>query len=135
MTDTDLYCNIQSTFVMSTLRISRHSGYVDVFVKSRILSLYILYTFIPYKSTFHLSRHVFRSQTMFSHLIVCLDNHCIHNASCENRDPCVFAGQILHHYNKNDVVKLAIFFINISRHFRLEIYGFMLHYYQTHDLL
>ena len=32
------------------------------------------YTFIPYKSTFRLSRHVFRSQTMFSRLdlIVCL---------------------------------------------------------------
>ena len=27
-------------------------------------------------------------------LIVCLDNHCIHNASCENRGPCVFPGQI-----------------------------------------
>jgi len=35
---------------------------------------------------------------MFSrlNLIVCLDNHCIHNASCENDDPCVFAGQIWH---------------------------------------
>ena len=32
------------------------------------------YTFIPYKSTFRLSRHVCRSQTMFSRLdlIVCL---------------------------------------------------------------
>jgi len=29
-------------------------------------------------------------------LMVCLDNHCIHNASCENRDPCVFPGQIGH---------------------------------------
>jgi len=33
-----------------------HIGYVDVFVKSRILSLYILYIFIPYKSTF-VSQH------------------------------------------------------------------------------
>ena len=38
-------------------QISRHTEYVDVFVKSRILSLYILYTFIPYMSTF-VSRHV-----------------------------------------------------------------------------
>ena len=37
---------------VSRNRVSRHSGYVDGFVKSRILSLYILYTFIPYKSTF-----------------------------------------------------------------------------------
>jgi len=50
------------------------------------------------KSTFRLSQPVFRSQTMFSHLnlIVCLNNLCLHNASCENRDPCVFAGQIWH---------------------------------------
>ena len=29
---------------------------------------------------------------MFSdrNLIVCLDNHHLHNASCENRAPCVF---------------------------------------------
>ena len=49
-------------------------------------------------STFCLSRHVFRSQTMFSrlNLIVCLENHWIHNASCENRNPCVFAGQNWH---------------------------------------
>jgi len=38
----------------------------------------------------------FRSQLVFSclNLIVCLDNHCIHNASCENRAPCVFPGQM-----------------------------------------
>jgi len=76
--------------------LSRHSVYVDLFVKSRILSLYILYTFILYKSRFRLPQHVYRSQTMFSslNLIVCLDIHCLHNASCENRDPCVFPGQI-----------------------------------------
>jgi len=35
---------------------------------------------------------------MFSrlNLIVYLNNHCIHNASCENRDPCIFPGQIWH---------------------------------------
>ena len=44
--------SIHTTHSLSWHRISRHSGYVDVFVKSRILSLYILYTFIPYKSTF-----------------------------------------------------------------------------------
>ena len=35
---------------------------------------------------------------MFSrlNLIVCIDNHCIPNASCESRDPCVFPGQIWH---------------------------------------
>ena len=49
-------CLLQATLVISTSDICRHSGYVDVFVKSRILSLYILYTFIPYKSTF-VSRH------------------------------------------------------------------------------
>jgi len=35
---------------------------------------------------------------MISHLnsIVYLNNHCIHNASCENCYPCVFPGQIWH---------------------------------------
>jgi len=85
---------IYSRHSLSRHRVSRHSGYVDIFVMSQILSLYNF----EYKSTFRLSRHVFRSQTMFSHLnlIVCPDNHCIHNASCENCDPCVFAGQIWH---------------------------------------
>jgi len=57
-----------------------------------------MYTFIPCKATFRLPQHVFRSQTMFSrlNLIVYLDNYSIHNASCENRDPCVFPGQICH---------------------------------------
>ena len=59
--------------------------------------IHSIYNF-AYKLTFRLSQHVFRSQTMFSrlNLIVCFDNHCIHNASCKNRDPCVFAGQIWH---------------------------------------
>jgi len=31
---------------------------------------------------------------MFSRLdlVVYLDNHCIHDASCENHNPCVFLG-------------------------------------------
>ena len=41
---------------LSRHRISRHFGYVDIFVKSRIQSLYILYIFILYKSTF-VGRH------------------------------------------------------------------------------
>jgi len=43
---------------LSRQRVSRHSGYVDVFVKSRILSLYIVYTIL------RIRQHVF----WFSHL-------------------------------------------------------------------
>ena len=54
---------------LSLHQISRHSGYVDVFVKSWILSLYILYTFIRYKSTFHLPQHFLGPKQCF-HLLI-----------------------------------------------------------------
>jgi len=63
-----------------------NSRYLDIgYLNTPDMSTYCP-EFCPY--TLHIQ--------MFSrlNLIVCLDNHCIHNASCENREPCVFPGQI-----------------------------------------
>jgi len=85
---------IQSTLVISP-SVSQHSRYVDEYEVRNSVPIHCIYIF-AYK--FRLSQHVFRSQTMFSRLdlMVCLDNHCIHIASCENCGPCVFPGQIWH---------------------------------------
>ena len=85
---------LYSRHSLSRHRISRHSGYVNVFVKSRIMSLYILYTFILYKSTF-VSWH-FAYLDMFLGPKQCFHTLIYNYASCENRNPCVFPGQIWH---------------------------------------
>ena len=52
-----------STLLYSRNSLSRHSGYVDVFVKSQILSLYIAYTIL--RQYFAYLDMSFRSKTAF----------------------------------------------------------------------
>ena len=81
---------LQSTLVISTSGISTLRICRRICKVPNSVPIHCIYNFAD-KSTFRLPRHVFRSQTMFSiNLIVCLDNHCIHNASCENCDRSVY---------------------------------------------
>ena len=91
---------IQLTLVISTSGISTLRICQRICKVPNSVPIHCIYNFAY---TF-VSRHFaylymfFRSQTVFSRLslIVCLDNHCIHNANCENCTPCVFPGQIRH---------------------------------------
>ena len=96
------YIYIESTFVISTSCISTLRTCQRICKVPNSVPIHSIYIYSVKvdicKSKFGVPLHVFRSQAMFSrlNLIVCLNNHCIHNPSCENRNPCVFPGQIWH---------------------------------------